>query len=487
MPFVPIGQFAPDQDKTTGQTFSDCLNVTPTITGYRGAYTAASIGSAALASACLGGIAAKDVGGLTKVYVGIATGLYQYSSGSWVDVTRTTGGAYAATGKWRFCQFGNVTIAVDKDDETQSFEVGATDFENLAGAPKASICESVNEFVFLFGTNEGTYGDEEDRWWCCALGNHTDWTPDIATQCATGRLYDSPGPITAARRIGDYIAVFKERAIYVGTYIGPPFIWNWIRISDTIGASSQEAVINTGQALMFCNKDGVFSFDGTNLVSTSVGRINNWLQDRLDLNYVGNISATIDRPGKIIRWWFPDKGDGGALTSWISYSYAADKFGYGQESIEATLDYAAPALDYDALGALYSTYEDFPNIDFNSRIMIGGAEAPAVIATDHKLMLLDGVCGNASITSGDIGQDGSLSLLRRVRPRYVNTLPTSAALTNYYLDQIGGTYTEDVTTTEVDGKFDLLRTARWHRVKLATTGNFEISGVDVDIATVSPE
>ena len=39
----------------------------------------------------------------------------------------------------------------------------------------------------------GTYGDQPDRWWCCAIGNTSDWTPAVATQCATARLTDAPG------------------------------------------------------------------------------------------------------------------------------------------------------------------------------------------------------------------------------------------------------------------------------------------------------
>src|SRR5690606_22888087 len=117
-------------------------------------------------------------------------------------------------------------------------------------------------FVFLLGTNDGTYGDQPDRWWCSALEDYTAWTPSIATQSATNRLYDTPGPITAGRRLGDYLAVFKKRAIYLGQYVGPDQIWRWPLITDRVGAISQEASVSLEEFVLFMGDDGFWVFDG---------------------------------------------------------------------------------------------------------------------------------------------------------------------------------------------------------------------------------
>ena len=60
-------------------------------------------------------------------------------------------------------------------------------------------------------------------------------------------------------------------------------------------------------------------------------------------------------------------------------------------------------------------------------------------------------------------------------------------MTNYYSDQSGSDFTQDITTTEEDGKFDVLRSARWHRGKFEFTGKVEISGIDIQAKNAGKE
>lgn len=484
--FVPIGEFAPDADSTKGMITS-VLNMDASERGYKGAPAQVSTGVTALAAACTGAALVKTTEAANSLFAGTSTALYKLGSTTWSDVTRLTGGAYTAGYRWRFSQFGNTTIAVNRIDATQYYTSGtSTDFENLANTPKARITFTVNDFCFLLGTNEATYGDQADRWWNCALGVVTDWTPDIATQCSTNRLYDVPGPFTAGAKLSDYAVLFKERAIYLGQYVGPPLIWDWTRISDVVGASSHEAVQNIGQALVFCNKDGFFMFDGTSVAPIGEGRVSRWWQSNLDKLNAINITSVIDRKNKTVRWWFPVVGGTGALTAWISYNWQINRFGYGESTIEATLDYATPSVDYTELAARYATYSDLPDATYDAVIFLGGTEAPAVMNESHETVSLTGATESASITTGDIGEDGAISLVSRVRNRYLKP-PTTATLTNYYSDQVGTTYTTDATTSESSGKFDLLRSARWHKFKLETTGSVEIVGADVTLKGESLE
>lgn len=482
--FVPLTEFAPDADPTTG-SLVDVLNVDPTTKGYKGSPTPSSTGVAALPAACTGGALVKTIDGTNVVFAGTGVALNKLGSTTWEDVTRAT--AYTSTYRWRFAQFGNYTYAVNRTDATQYYLHGtSTDFADQDSTPKARIVFSVNDFLFLLGTNEATYGDQPDRWWCSALGNSTSWTPNIATQCATNRLYDSPGPLTAGHRLADYAVLFKENAIYVGSHVGPPSIWDWIRVSDTIGASSHEAVKNIGQVLLFCNKDGFYSFDGATVIPLSMGRIGNWFRAKLDQNNADKITSVHDRNRKTVRWFFPVAGGSGSLTAWISYNYQSNKFGYGESSIQAALEYATPNMDYEALAARYPTYADLPNVSYDAAIFLGGSEAPAVFNTSNVLCTLDGDTASSRLVVEGIGQDGAMTLIKRIRNRYL-TQPATATLTNAYSDQLGSTYTEDTTTTESSGKFDFLRTARWHKIKLETTGNFEMTGADVTTGNAGME
>lgn len=483
--YVQLTQFAPDADPTQGSLVY-CENVIGTPRGYRGAPTPSSTGVAALASACLGAALVKNIEGQATLYAGTGTKLYKLGTTTWDDVTRTSGGDYSTTYRWRFAQFGNDTVAVSRGVNTQRFASGGTDFADLSGAPKARVCFSVGDFIFLLGTNEATYGDQADRWWCSAYLDVTDWTPAIATQCTTGRLLDTPGPLTAGIKLGEYAVVFKAKAIYVGAYAGPPVVWDFARITDTIGAVSHECVQNIGQALLFCDVDGFYQFDGSSVQSISNGKISDWYKSKLDADNAQKICSMQARDSKTVYWFFPVSGGDGSLSAWISYHWPTGKFGYGTQSIEVTVDYAPAAMDYDAFGARYSTYADLPDVTFESSLFQSGSDVPAVFNASHVICTLDGATGSASITTGDIGQDGAITLMKRVRNRYLDA-PDSATLTNYYSDQVGTSYTQDVTTTEQSGKFDLLRSARWHKIKLDTTGNFELAGADVTLVNDGEE
>jgi len=66
-------------------------------------------------------------------------------------------------------------------------------------------------------------------------------------------------------------------------------------------------------------------------------------------------------------------------------------------------------------------------------------------------------------------------------------IPTSASMINYYADQAGETFTEDATTTQTSGKFDVIRSARWHRGKISFTGDVELMGLDVEARNAGRE
>ena len=63
-----------------------------------------------------------------------------------------------------------------------------------------------------------TYGQRPDSWYCSALYNQADWVPNIATQCATGRLIDTPGPNTACKALGSNIVIYKGTIVFTTAF-----------------------------------------------------------------------------------------------------------------------------------------------------------------------------------------------------------------------------------------------------------------------------
>ena len=57
---------------------------------------------------------------------------------------------------------------------------------------------------------------------------------------------------------------------------------------------------------------------------------------------------------------------------------------------------------------------------------------------------------------------------------------------NYWKNDSGGELTFDQAVIPSDGKFDVLQSARWHRLQFAWLGDVETSGFNVDLQPEGP-
>lgn len=478
--------FAPDIDSTTPGVLTDCSNVLPLVRGFGAAPSAASVGLPALAAACRGFAVVRKLDDTNRLIAGTQTKLYERSGASWTDVSAGsyTGGA---ENRWRFAQFGDVTIAVNRADAPQASTSGA--FAALAGTPpKASICETVAGFVMLFDVNDASfgYGDSPDRWWCSGLYNQATWSPSTATQAATGRLFDTPGKITAGRRLGSSIVAYKEKSMFLGIYQGPPFVWGWQLISSDIGCISQEACVNIGTAHIFASYDDFYIFDGTQ--PTSIGeQVREWYQRTINLSYKHRMVAMHDRSRSIVTFYFPSTASStGDPDTGLAYNYRTGQWGRADMSVEAAAEYVSAQITYDGLGTLFSTYDSMPAVAYDSPFWTAATFVPSVIDTSHQVMSLTGTPGTSSITTGDMGSDEVVTFLSRITPRFLTT-PTTGSLTSYSRNWSGDALQARNTASMSIGRFDIMQAASWHRVKLTFTGAMEIVGMSWDIVEDSEE
>lgn len=471
---VPLNNFAPDLDPTTPGILVDCENLVPTLKGWRAAPTPVGLGMPALAAQCRGLTVVRKLDGTWRVFAGTGAALYEAVAGSWLDRSRVGGYSSPAEARWRFCQFGNVTMATNRADAMQ--QSLSTDFADVPTAPKASIIETVNGFVMAFDTVDGTYGARPDGWWCSALRDQTNWTPAIATQAANGRLLDTPGPVRAGRRLGGDIVAYKERSMYLGRYVGAPIIWAWTLIPGEIGALSQEAVVDIGTAHVFMGTDDFYIFDGTRPAPIGAS-LREWFFARIDPSYYYRVQSLHDRKNAVAYWFYPTVGSGGVLTSWVAYHYKANKWGSGTLSIEAASEYLNGAITYDNIGDRFATYDDIPAIAYDSPYWTASSALQSVMSTSHVLQSLSGPGANASFTTGELGDDESFTTLTKVRPRFL-TAPATATFTHQVHDTLDAALTAPESSTLNDGKFDALWSARWHRIKVATTGDMEITALN---------
>lgn len=474
--FIPFERFAPDQDPTQPGVITACDGMFSSLRGMKSVPGLTDPGIDTLAAACVGAGQIVKLDNNTRLFAGITTALYELSTTTWTDRTRAVGGAYSADAddRWRFAVYGNVALAINKNDVLQETSSGA--FADVSGAPKASIVERVGDFVFLFDTNEGTFGDSPDRWWCSALGDYTDWTPAIATQCATGRITSIPGPIRAGKRLGDRIVVYKDRGISVGTYTGPAFVWSFADIPGDVGAISQEVVIDLGTEHYFMSRDGFFRFDGVTVAPVDMD-IRNWWLARVEKPWINRAQATHDREEGIITWYYPTGGSN-TLTEGVIYNYRTGRWGAITQAVQATISYIPAGVTWEGLGSLYSTYDDLPAVPYDTTLFSAGAPVAAFFNTSNQIRQVNGASGNWSFSTGDFGDGQMFSFLTRIIPRF-NQTPSGVTLTNYYRASLGDALTTGTNININRGRFDVYRSARWHMASIAGTGTVEVLGADI--------
>ncbi len=481
-----IGGFSPDSSPVDEGILTDCANLLPTLKGMKAAYQPVATTLPALATAVQGAVVARKVDNSTRLIAGTATALYEGAGSSYTTVTRVTGGAYTggAESRWRFAQVGNVTIATNRADVMQTSSAGA--FVNLsASAIKAACIDTVGEFVMAGDTSDATYGDAPDRVWWSAFADHTNWTPAISTQCGTLRLTDSPGRIRAVKTLGDNVVVYKDRAMYVATYNGPPTLWGFELLPGDIGTPAQETVVNIGPAHIFMGYEDFYLFDGSRPVSIG-NPIREWFFADLNKSYAHLSTSLHDRINSRIWFYYPSIRSSTAIDSAVVYNYKSDKWGRDNRAIQATVEYIAAAATFDSLASVYPTLDGLPAIPFDSPFWAPSAQSPAVYDTTNTLKTLTGAATTSSFTTGDYGDDDRFILLTRVKPRFL-LAPTSARMESFSRFNLGDALTVGPAATMQASRFDLLRSSRWHRIKLNFVGDMEIIELKAQFAEAGYE
>jgi hypothetical protein len=489
---VKLYSFSPDADPLQPGVLVDCEHTVPSYRGIQGAPSAVNAGlSTATAQTVIGAASVLLLDGSARTFEGTVNDLYEQAGTAWAKVTRSSTVYISVTDRWRFAQFGNVTLAASRENILQYSNTSGK-FDNVTStasgatvtAPLGSVVETVGDFVFLANISNGPSpynADQPDRWWASAQGDYSDWTPSVSTQSVTGRVTSVAGKITAIRRFGNQLVLYKRRGMYVGSYVGAPTIWDFQLIPSPTGTWCQESVLDIGtpeQPLhFFVGEEDIFLFDGARPTPIGEG-VREWFFARLNTAAADKICLLHDRRNTRVYIFYPAGGSTG-IDSGLVFNYRKKRWGRDDQSIQFAFAYLDPGVNYAGLGSIAATYGAFPNAPYGSAFGSQGEIQPAVFGTDYLVYLLNGASTSSSITTGDIGNDSVFSCLSRFKPRWL-TKPASATLNNYYRNNFGDTATLDTSTAmDAESRFDVLRSARWHRFQASMSGDWETNEATV--------
>ena len=461
----------------------------PTLRGYASPPAGIDAGLAALAADPQGGALLSTLSGSTRTIVGTSTKLYEGSGGTWTD--RSRGGNYSiGGGRWRYVQFGNTSLAINLSTVLQSGASGAS-FADVSNAPKAALMEAAAGFVMLANTDDsglsitgGPNAAQEHRWWCSQIFNPTGtWAPSVQTQATTGLLVETPGAITALKRLGNDIVAYKGRSIYVGQYVGSPEAWQWRCVPQDIGCLSNDAVINAGTSHYFIGDDDVYVFDGTRPYGIGEG-IRNWFFSRLNRAQLSLVRSLHDRANGRLFWWYPSGGSS-TLTSCLVYHILTKRWGHFDLTVLDVMDAFTSAVTYDTLTSAIGsvTYDGFPGyLTYDDPFWIANTPILSYFNTSRYLTNLSTTRNSASLRTGWFGSEEAVTTATRVRPRY-RVKASSASILPRHVMGLGDMIVEEPAVANNGDRFDVLQSARYHQFDISFTGAMEVEAI---VPTLKP-
>jgi hypothetical protein len=487
---IKIVGYAPDLPSFTPGVITSCSAMVPSLKGMKGAPSTQNTTLATLAAACKGASVLRKLDNSTRFIAGTATSLYEAASTTWTDVTRASGAYSLGTeNQWRFAMLGDLAIAAAKTEILQSSTSGA--FDDVAfNAPKGAAVDVVNGFTILVDVNDqgGIYDglDRPNGWW--AARTITNWTPSIGNEAYTGDLKSTPGKCRAVKRFGQSAVIYKDRSMYVLSYIGQSG-WESNLIPGEAGAVSQEVVIDIGTLEdpihLFMGSEDFYRYDGARPVSIGTPLTKTVFGD-INKNLAYASKALHDRVEKNVYFYYP-VGSSGNPDRCVVYNYKTGMWGRDDRTVEAVIEYIQAGITYDELGTYYATYNDLPNASYDLAFWSAGFPSPAIISNDHKVQTLNGPSTESAMVMGDYGSDEFVSLLSRAQPLFT-TKPTTATMRNFYRANLGDAITTDQDVVmDVKGRFDVLRRANWHRPQFEFIGDVEFGALRLDLEEAGGE
>lgn len=466
---IPILGFAPDADPSTPGVLTEVQNLIPTEYGMRGAPAPVDIGVDALAAECRGAAYVRTLAGARSLFAGTTAGLYRLNGTAWDDLSKVGGYTLGAEDRWSIAQFADATLAATISEPVQRSISGGA-FAGVSGSPNARIVVSAAGFAVALNTSSSA-----DQWYCSAYLDDTDWTLDVTTQCVAGRLVDAPGAITAAKPLGNDVVAYKESAIFVGTYAGPPAVWQFARVSGDIGCVGVDAIAETPQGHVFVGRDNVYLFDGAVPRPLATGAVRRWLFNEMSGDRRDLCKLMWDRENHLVWIFYPGAGSS-ECDRCVVYHMLTQRWGVADQTAEAVVPYVTSSITYDGGTPLVTDYDTGPAIPFDSPLWMAGREAPALFDTTHTMKALAGSCSSAYFVTGDFGDDQGMSLCDSLRVHY-SEAPLTSTCIGLIKDTSGVTLAFKPVQSVNDGRHDVRQRGRWHRFRLDTTGNFQVTAV----------
>ena len=469
---IPITGLAPDDEPTKPGVIIDCVNMVPTTNGVKasyGFYNADARSDTPDAATCI--FRTRDTAGAEVLVLGSSAQLSVFTDpDSWG--TRVNTSVTAAAQPWQMAQFGNAVLATGYAQRIkQASASGGWVFTEIADAPKAKLIVSAANFVLAFGTNDATYGEQGDRWWCSAINDHSSWTPSLSTQATTGRIVQDGGGFKAALPLGQNVVAYKDRSMFVGSYVGSPVVWQWDRAPGYAGAAGPGCVCDIGGAHFIVGPDGFWIFDGVRPQPVGFDVISQSFFRRMSrTSDAKKVLCYYDRPTTCVHVWYVAAYDSGVMDSCLVYNVTTGAWGKRKHSQQI-----------HAVGSV----GEYGNPSVGRHTQALSVYDPATYSFRLAIESNSETTGQPSITTGVFGDYSTSTRVLDLRLTCASGEATGATVEGYTGRSPGAVTTLAGTGVEMDGKIPVRQHDRWHKFKISLPYVYGSAALEIRAITVN--
>lgn len=258
--------------------------------------------------------------GINHLLVFTDKNIYKYNAGTgaWEVVSKLGGYTGGLDDHWGVTFSFNTSLsqlwifATNGRDPVQKWDGLSARFSDLGGGPhiSADVADYQSLLVHLNVTEGGTERPRKVKWSDAGL-------PETYTGGLSGflTLFQGASHGVALEPLGNYLVAYRERAIHLLSFVGPPFVLAQRQVVDGVGLVGRRAILNLDNKHIFLSNDNIYIFNGVDLEDVG-SEIREELFNTIDPKYVARSLIALDESRLEMFLVVPTPGSGGVPDTW---------------------------------------------------------------------------------------------------------------------------------------------------------------------------
>ena len=229
---------------------------------------------------------------------------------------------------WTLDTFGENLVGV-MDSESIIYEwtlATMTPAAAVSGAPEAYALVTTQENILMaLGADDGTGQNPRYIKWS-NIQDNTDWTP-TATNQARDAILQTQGRIMCGKRVPGGVLILTDEGAFLGTYVGPPFVYTFQRVGSGCGVVSRQAVAVTQSATFWMGGNGFYQYNG--YTSPLPCSVQDYVFSDINVSQIGKVSAVLFSDFNEV-WWLYPSGSSIEVDRYVVFNYLENIWYFGE-------------------------------------------------------------------------------------------------------------------------------------------------------------